>query len=189
MVPGIAKAVGREDRETRILHTEALTGISCTFVGRPISIDFQPDLSVYRGRILSGQPETGHAVHAACFLRKRSIILDSELRRKELTRILLHELFHFAWLRLSNSKRASYAELIEIERLRRARGELGWSAEWRKKDSSIPLRDYLCESFCDTGAWRYGRLRKHDEFTLARTWREKRREWFDTIYPNRQVPI
>lgn len=159
------------------------------FVGRPVTIEFRPDLTVHRGMILSRQPEKGHAVHAACFLRKRNIVLDSELRQRELTRILLHELFHFAWLRLSNAKRSGYADLIAAERQRRARGELGWSAEWRKKDETVALRDYLCESFCDSGAWRYGRLRKHEEFTLARTWREKRRNWFDATFPDRLILI
>jgi len=52
---------------------------------------------------------------------------------RELSRILVHELFHFAWVRLSNDTRRSWGALVEVEMARRARGELGWSAEWRKQ--------------------------------------------------------
>lgn len=157
-------------------------------MGGPISIEYLPNLSVHR-RQLHSDIGVGHEVHAGSFLRERSIVIDSHLRGSELTRILLHELFHFAWIRLSNTKRASYAELIAYEKSRHARGELGWSAEWRKADPAVKLREYVCESFCDTGAWRYGLFRKHDEFTLAATWQAKRRAWFDSVYPDRQIKI
>jgi hypothetical protein len=157
-------------------------------VGDSISIEFLPNLSVHRRQLLS-DCGVGHEVHAGSFLRDRSIVIDSTLRGSELTRILLHELFHFAWIRLSNAKRASYSELIAYEQAGRARGELGWSAEWRKTDPRIKLREYLCESFCDTGAWRYGVFTKHDEFTLAHRWQEKRRAWFDEAFPERVIKI
>ena len=65
-------------------------------------------------------------------------------------------------------------------------GELGWSAEWRKhkltasevRSRGRAWRLYACESFCDTAAWRFSGLEAHDEFTLARTFRRIRREWF-----------
>lgn len=150
-------------------------------------------MTAHRGRLLSETPETGHPVHAASFLRKRQIILDSALQHRQLTRILLHELFHFAWIRLSNAQRESYEQLIAAELQRHARGELGWSAEWRKSGardgSPRRYREYLCESFCDSGAWRYGSIRKHDEFTLATRWRDRRKQWFDATFPDRIVRI
>jgi len=129
---------------------------------------------------------------AATFIPKRLILLDSEVlaRRGEFERILVHELFHFSWVRLSNAKRRDWEILLDAELQRRAKGELGWSAEWRKqklqpKDSSerTPAwRRYVCESFCDTAAWLYAGLRSHDEFTLAPRYRNRRRHWFDQTF-------
>ena len=67
-----------------------------------------------------------------------------------------------------------------------AAGELGWSAEWRKdkltradaRRRTLRWRRYACESFCDTAAWLFAGLRKHDEFTLAGRARRLRRQWF-----------
>jgi len=39
-------------------------------------------------------------------------------------------------------------------------------------------REYLCESFCDTGAWLYAGVKGHDEYTLAARFRKRRRAWF-----------
>jgi len=66
------------------------------------------------------------------------------------------------------------------------RGELGWSAEWRKskltpldrRERTRKWREYCCESFCDTAAWLYAGVRTHAEFTLAAAGRAERREWF-----------
>src|SRR3977135_1471856 len=93
-----------------------------------------PELRVYRGKLDSNQ-HVGQAVHAASHLRKREIVVDRSLngQRKEFERILIHELFHFVWARLGNPARASYSELIDREQSRRARGELGWSAELAKQ--------------------------------------------------------
>jgi hypothetical protein len=105
---------------------------------------------------------------------------------EEFSRIFVHELFHFAWLRLGNAKRRSYEEMIAGELRRKMRGELGWSAEWRKgkltpqdrRERTRKWREYCCESFCDTAAWLYAGVRRHAEFTLAAAAREGRREWF-----------
>ena len=105
---------------------------------------------------------------------------------EEFARIFVHELFHFAWLRLGNAKRRSYEQLVARELRRRVSGELGWSAEWRKsaltardrRERTRKWREYCCESFCDTAAWIYAGVRKHAEFTLAAAGREGRREWF-----------
>lgn len=120
---------------------------------------------------------------AGSFLRKREIVLDAELLENgvERARILVHELFHFVWLRLGNLDRQSWSELLEAEHVARARGELGWSSEWRKCEAREGRlwREYACESFCDTAAWIYAQIGDHKEFTLAPRWRRKRRVWFE----------
>ena len=68
-----------------------------------------------------------------------------------------------------------------------AQGELGWSAEWRKlalgadevRRRGRLWREYCCESFCDTAAWRYSGLKKHPEFTLAGNLRRRRAQWME----------
>ena len=139
-------------------------------------------------------------MYAGSFIRKREIVLDRELERqpRELARILVHELFHFAWVRLGNPTRRSYEALVRQEWKRRARGELGWSAESRKRElSGRPMRgarsprwrDYLCESFCDTAAWIYSGVHRHPEYTLAARHRKRRAEWFRTAFPGGVIPI
>jgi len=170
--------------------------------GRRVSVTFRPALTADRRRLYSNRPH-GEAVHAGSFIRKRRIVLDRELecRPKELARILVHELFHFVWVRLGNPARRSYAALLRAEWAKHARGELGWSAELRKRalkngavgagprfDSSI-WRDYLCESFCDTAAWVYSGVRRHPEYTLAARHRKHRAEWFERTLGQGRIPI
>jgi hypothetical protein len=139
-------------------------------------------------------------VHAGSFIRKRQIVLDQELRGepKELARILVHELFHFVWVRLGNPTRRSYELLLREEWKQRARGELGWSAESRKRmlaDAALRTggsprwREYLCESFCDTAAWIYSGVRRHPEYTLAARHRNRREEWFRRVFSAGAIPI
>ncbi|PWU04429.1 MAG: hypothetical protein C5B51_16935 [Terriglobia bacterium] len=126
-------------------------------------------------------------VHAGSFLRERTILVNCASR--EFSRVFVHEVFHFAWLRLGNGRRHSYEDLLRREWSERARGELGWSAEWRKRalsprDSesrSRRWREYCCESFCDTAAWLYSGVRRHKEFTLAVRFRNRRRAWFGLV--------
>ena len=125
---------------------------------------------------------------AATSIPRRLILLDAAVfaRRGDFERILIHELFHFAWVRLSNQQRRAWEEVLMHELLARAKGELGWSAEWRKntltradaRGRTLRWRRYACESFCDTAAWLFAGLRKHDEFTLPGTLRGRRRQWF-----------
>ena len=125
---------------------------------------------------------------AATSIPRRVILLDSEVlvRPGEFERILIHELFHFAWVRLSNATRRSWEEVLSSEISGHVSGELGWSAEWRKEKlkaadvrrRSPAWRRYACESFCDTSAWLYAGLRRHDEFTLASAARRRRKRWF-----------
>ncbi len=131
---------------------------------------------------------------AAASIPRRVILLDAAVfaSRGEFERILIHELFHFAWVRLSNQKRRDWEDILMHELAAQATGELGWSAEWRK-DTLSPKdirrrtprwRRYACESFCDTAAWLYAGLRTHDEFTLAGPPRRLRRQWFTDALRN-----
>jgi hypothetical protein len=104
----------------------------------------------------------------------------------ELARILLHELFHFAWVRLGNPRRFAFEQILGREWDAGARGELGWSAQIRKEalgagdvdGRSRAWREYVCESFCDTAAWCYGSLDDHAEFTLKPRFRDRRAAWY-----------
>src|SRR5258706_5465884 len=113
---------------------------------------------------------------AATHTRRRVILLDSELltKRGDFERILIHEIFHFVWVRLSNSKRRSWEKLLAREIDDGAEGELGWSAELRKlklsrtaaRKRSPTWRRYACGRFCDTAAWLLSWLARAEEFTL-----------------------
>ncbi len=145
--------------------------------GQPIRLEICRTLADARG-----------PVHAGAFVRERRIAFDAALAadRREFARIFVHEIFHFVWLKLGNARRWSYEALLREEMLSGARGELGWSAEWRKRalPSGDPARrtrrwrEYACESFCDTAAWIFSGVRSHAEYTLASRFRQRRRQWF-----------
>jgi hypothetical protein len=168
--------------------------------GRRIRIRFLPGLSAGIRKLYSNRPY-GQPVYAATFIRRRQIVLDQELQRqtRELKRILVHELFHFAWVHLGNQARDSYQSLLTREWKQRARGELGWSAEMRKSSllsgpqtsarNAAKWREYACESFCDTAAWLYSGLRRHAEFTLAPRYRNRRAAWFAATFGRREISI
>lgn len=169
-----------------------LTRALPTLAGRPIRLQLRPVLLAWQGQL---HEERGTPVHAASFLRRRLIVLETPLLRKpaELHRILLHELFHFAWCRLGNPKRAAWQQLLEAEWDANARGELGWSAQWRKeslggKRAGRLWRDYLSESFCDTAAYML-RLKDHEEHTLAPRFRRRREQWFVQILSAATLPL
>jgi hypothetical protein len=155
-----------------------------SLTGAPIRIEHIPKLRDRRG-----------AVHAGSFLRERRIAFNCT--RAEFPRIFVHELFHFAWLRAGNPLRQSWEALLKAELAAHARGELGWSAEWRKSALETAAanrrtrrwREYCCESFCDTAAWLYSGIRSHPEFTLAPRFRVRRRVWFGTALGNRELPV
>ena len=131
---------------------------------------------------------------AGASIPRRLILLDEAVlaRRGEFERILIHELFHFAWVRLSNQRRVAWEQVLAAELRKRVKGELGWSAEWRKETltrgaarlRTPKWRRYACESFCDTAAWTFAGLRAHDEFTLAAAPRRERRRWFMEQFPD-----
>jgi hypothetical protein len=147
-----------------------------TLTGRPIEVRYRNDLT----------DTAGNPAHAAAFIRQRLILLDGELRRDpfEHRRILLHELFHFVWVRLGNHKRRAWGDLLCIEWKAKARGEAGWSAEWRKRkldaedlrQRTRKWREYCCESFCDTAAFLNSGAQT--EVTLAPSRLAIRRVWF-----------
>jgi hypothetical protein len=144
--------------------------------GRPIEVRYRDNLS----------DTAGNPAHAATFIRQRLIVLDRELRRNasEHQRILIHELFHFVWVRSGNQKRRAWEALLRSEWQANARGEAGWSAEWRKREltpadiehRSRKWRDYCCESFCDTAACL--ETGSSTEVTLAPGRLAARRLWF-----------
>ena len=152
--------------------------------GAPIRVDKAPGLRDRRG-----------PVHAGAFLRQRRIAFNCT--GAEFPRIFIHELFHFVWLRAGNPRRRSWESLLRGELAGHARGELGWSAEWRKKAlraSDIAgrtrrWREYCCESFCDTAAWLYSGVRRHPEFALAAQFRAPRRAWFGNAIEERELPV
>lgn len=114
-------------------------------------------------------------------------MLNSELvgSPKELARIVTHELYHFAWIRLGNAERKSYEALLRGEILMGESGELGWSSERVKKllrrsdvrGQSRRWKFYVCESFCDTAAW-IATGGRSGEVTLGARARRNRRAWF-----------
>jgi len=142
----------------------------------------------------------GHGeVHAGAFLRERRIAFDSALAGdpREFARIFVHELFHFVWPRLGNARRWSWEALLRQELRGRARGELGWSSEWRKRaldpaDAARRTRrwrEYACESFCDTAAWAFAGVRSHPEYTLAGRFSERRRRWLAEARVSERISI
>jgi len=143
----------------------------------------------------SGLADRHGASHAVTFLRERRILFDC--MRREFPRIFVHEVFHFIWLRAGNTARNSFGQVLAAEIERGARGELGWSAEWRKlkltaadrRNRTRRWREYCCESFCDTAAWLYSGVERHDEFTLAKSCRKLRRKWFAQMLGAGQLPV
>jgi hypothetical protein len=146
--------------------------------GRPVRVEVRPSLGSHL---------------AATSIPGRLIFLDASVlaRNGEFERILIHELFHFSWVRLSNQKRRAWEQVLAREWSARVNGELGWSAEWRKaaltrgdvRLRTAKWRRYACESFCDTAAWLFCGRKLHDEFTLALRARPARRAWFTEHLP------
>lgn len=153
-------------------------------LGAPLRVDVRPCLTACSGELLWNQPQRGHSVFAASFIRKREIIVEEELLNVSLLLrgILLHEIFHFAWVRAGNEVRRNYAALLNEEVSRGARSELGESSEVSKRrlagtDESDRWKHYVCESFCDTAAW-YFSSNLIEPVGLARRWRSRRVDWF-----------
>lgn len=152
--------------------------------GRPIRVCVRPSLGPHL---------------AATSIPRRTVLLDAEVlqRHGEFERILVHEIAHFVWVRLSNTTRRGWEQVLAGELAAHARGELGWSAEWRKHKLAAAdihartpaWRRYACESFCDTAAWRFAGVKIHDEFTLAERYRRLRRVWFQACIEPQTVLV
>lgn len=164
----------------------------------PLRISFLTDLHSTHRKLYSGGG-TGQAIHAASDLRQRRIVFDRALlsNSAELRRIVMHELFHFAWIRLGNPARRQWEQILVAELRAGARGELGWSAERRKRELSTTdrrhrsrsWREYACESFCDSAAWLLTGMPAHEEATLALKHAHRRAEWFISLFHTRGVTI
>jgi len=175
-----------------------VVGLGPFLVSNPIRVRFAPAPRAHRGKLgLHGT--FGIEIHAATFVRRRLMVLDEELihQPRELERIVIHEMFHFVWPKLGNGARRSWEELLRSELQRRARGELGWSAESRKRQLAAVdarrrtrrWREYACESFCDSAAWLLGEADGHREFTLAQRHRVARRRWFEQTLSDSPISI
>jgi hypothetical protein len=185
------------DRRARRVLEQTMARLPA-FEGKPIRVVLRSALFAHRGTLLSGL-ERGTPVHAGSFLRRRQIVLDRTLcaEPSELSRILVHEIFHFVWLRMGNHARRSFEAQLAAELQRNARGELGWSADLRKQALSPGdvrarnrrWREYVCESFCDSAAWLHTGAKDHEEFTLARRFQRARWEWLCHFEAVRRIPI
>lgn len=159
------------------------------FDGAPVRIRYRANL----------RDTAGNPAHAATFIRRREIILDPELKKKprQHRRILLHEYFHFAWVRLGNPRRAAWDAFLNSEYQTHARGEAGWSAEWRKEKLSPRdlagrtrfWREYCCESFCDAAAYVFAPNADRSEVTLSPTRLRARAVWFEQTFATRTFAI
>ena len=148
----------------------AISGLPA-LTGSPLYIRCLPQLTAHRGKLLSGDAQSGTPVHAASFIRRREIVLETELLKKpDLPLILVHEIFHFVWARLGNRKRAEYSALLAEERQRNARGELGESAEVRKQ-LAPGSRDYVWKvsAILPPGSTRRSKAAHHLGATMARS--------------------
>lgn len=127
-------------------------------------------------------------VYGASFIRERRIVLEAEVLNDlgTLPLIVAHEIFHFVWARLGNRRRGAYTGLLRREWERGARGELGESSSLKKgllsSFDSRAVRDYVCESFCDTAAAIYSGVEASDWFTLTPYWRKQRERWFRATF-------
>jgi hypothetical protein len=149
--------------------------------GRPIRVELRDTLGPYL---------------AATSIPRREILLDRHVLASpgDFERILIHEIFHFVWVRLSNAARLEWQQLLASER---SSGELGWSAEWRKlkldasdrRLRSPKWRRYTRESFCDSAAWVFSGLKEHDEFTLPAAPRRLRKQWFERKFASHALAI
>jgi hypothetical protein len=149
--------------------------------GRPIRVELRDTLGPHL---------------ASTSIPRRLILLDRDVLRHpgDFERILIHEIFHFIWPRLSNASRRAWENLLASEK---SPGELGWSAEWRKRklqSSDLRLRSpkwrrYARESFCDSAAWLFAGLKRHNEFTLPAPLRRLRKKWLQQNVASHRIAI
>jgi hypothetical protein len=96
---------------------------------------------------------------------------------------------------IGNPRRLAWERLLQREWRKGARGEAGWSAEWRKRlltnqdvrARTKRWREYCCESFCDTSSVIYSG--PTNETTLATKWQELRAIWWSQNLPSQHIPF
>ena len=153
----------------------------------PVQVAFLPDLTAHRGKLLS-RADRGTPVYAASFIRQRRIVIEQDLLSSPavLRFIFVHELFHFVWVRLGNTRRGEYSRLLMAELAGKARGELGESSAVKKAELQLDhelspgsklWRDYACESFCDSAASIFTEGPVHEGARLGKAWSKLRRQW------------
>lgn len=168
------------------------------FEGKPIEVSYLDAPRSRRGKLVDGG-EHGFALDGCSFIRERRIVLASYLRDKkaEHDRVLLHELFHFVWVRLGNPARREYERIIRAEYQAGVGGELGWPSLEAKtrlrtgpKDRNDPLwRDYLCESFCDSAAWLMLERPRSNNVTLPPRSRQPRVRWLERLFQSNAIHL
>ncbi len=162
-------------------------------VGRPIEVRMVGDIP---GHPVGGEAWASSSIPGRRILLYHSLAEDPD----EFCRILIHELFHFVWVRLGNPRRIAWEGVLSAEfEGKRHSGELGYSAEWRKQlltpedrqGRTRGWRSYAAESFCDTAAWIYAEVADgHPEVTLGARDRNRRRRWFEQqISPGDGRPV
>jgi hypothetical protein len=173
------------DRSRKLL-VSTWTGLPLE-LSSPVQVAFLPGLTAYRGKLLS-RADRGTPVYAASFIRQRRIVIEQDLLSSPavLRFILVHEFFHFVWVRLGNTSRAEYSRLLVAELVGKARGELGESSAVKKAElqpdgklspPSKLWRDYACESFCDSAASIFTQGPVHEGARLGKAWSKIRRQW------------
>lgn len=145
----------------RLPRLEVLPASSILRYGRKILLDAE---AAHRGTLPPQLRNGDRSTQAVSYVRERVIVLRQRLFRQRWLgqRLFYHELCHFLWPRLGVRARKRFVQ--HLRRARGLRGELGYSAQYRKSRLPRPgqpgqaaWREYACESFCDTGAYALAR--------------------------------
>lgn len=175
---------------TRLPRLEVVPAAAIVRIGGKILLDAGSEAR--RGPRVRGDLST----QAVSYVRERVLVLHRRLLRRRWLgqRLFYHELCHFLWPRLGAGARRGFVAYLRRELKCGVRGELGYSAQHRKarlpvgqarlarrgRPSNNAWREYVCESFCDTGAYALaqaaglGGCLRSVEFTLARRHRGER---------------
>jgi len=136
-------------------------------------------MRAHRGKLETGDGP-GTQVHAASFIPRREIVLDSDLlaHAPDFVNIVTHEIYHFVWSRLPNSERKAWADLLSNEK---RPTHTGLSSRIRFKPyGQQQSKDYICEAFCDTAA---ALTNPNQKISL------QRRRYFSHLYEKRRLPV
>ncbi len=188
----------------RLPRLEVLPASSILRYGTKILLDAE---AAHRGTLPPQLRNGDRSTQAVSYVRERVIVLRQRLFRQRWLgqRLFYHELCHFLWPRLGVRARQRFVRHLARERARGRRGELGYSAQYRKARllgktgagakhlfrtvfQGPAWREYACESFCDTGAYALAQAAgsrqalRSVEFTLAARHRPARlAAWWRTL--------